>query len=107
LPASYTLQGEVKVTDKLPWTCAGFGEIWRGTWGSEKVAVKVIKITGAADPDKLKKVCAVTQVLTRNLRRQADHCSAIVQGGHHLEAIKAPKPIASIWCFYQHQTCRF
>lgn len=56
LPAPYTLQGEVKVTEKIPWTCTRFGEVWRGTWGPEKVAVKVIKITGAADPEKLKKV---------------------------------------------------
>lgn len=59
LPASYTLQGDVKVIDEVAWTCAGFSEVWRGTWGSEKVAIKVIKITGAADPGKLKKVCVV------------------------------------------------
>ena len=48
------------VTDTRPWTCAGYSEVWCGTWGGEKVAVKVIKITGSADPKKLKKVCAVT-----------------------------------------------
>ena len=61
LPASYTLLGEVTVTEMIPWTFAGFGEIWCGTWGCEKVAVKVIKITGATDPNKLKKVCGVGQ----------------------------------------------
>jgi len=60
LPASYTLEGEVTVTAKNPWTCAGFGEIWCGTWESEKVAVKIIKITGSANPAKLKKVFMVT-----------------------------------------------
>jgi hypothetical protein len=60
LPASYTLQGEVKVTDERPWTSAGFSEVWRGTLGCEKVAIKVIKITGSVDPDKLKKVCVAT-----------------------------------------------
>ena len=65
LPASYTLQGEVKVTDKIPWSHGGFGEVWCGTWGCEKVAVKVMAITGTADPKKLKKVRML--ILTRNL----------------------------------------
>ena len=65
LPASYTLQGEVKVVDPMPRTCAGFGEIWCGTWGSEKVAVKVIKITHDTNPEMLKKVCEV--ILACNL----------------------------------------
>jgi hypothetical protein len=56
LPASYTLQGEVKVTGGFPFACGGYGEIWNGTWGSEKVAVKFLKITSAANPEKVKKV---------------------------------------------------
>ena len=68
LPASYTLEGEVTVDSKCPWTCAGFGEIWYGTWGSEKVAVKVIKITSSADPEKLKKVCVITFTTTFYIR---------------------------------------
>ena len=62
LPASYTLQGEVEVTDRTPWTCAGFSEVWRGTWGCERVAVKVIKVTGTSDPRKLKKARTITQI---------------------------------------------
>ena len=60
LPASYTLQGEVIVSDGMPWAGGGFSEVWRGTLGCEKVAIKVIKKTIANDPEKLMKVCAVT-----------------------------------------------
>ena len=63
LPASYTLEGEVTITDKNPWTRGGFGEVWCGTWGSEKVAVKVIMITSSASPKKLKKVWVLTPLL--------------------------------------------
>jgi len=61
LPASYTLRGEVEVSDEGAWTSGGFSEVWRGTLGREKVAIKVIKMTGAASPEKLGKVRVVTQ----------------------------------------------
>ena len=41
----------------MPRTSGGFGEVWLGTWGCEKVAIKVIKATAAADPKELMKVC--------------------------------------------------
>ena len=105
LPASYTLHGEVEITDNRPWTHGGFSEVWRGTWRCEKVAVKVIIITGAANQDKLKKdklkkVCVVASC---NLRHQADICSAIVQRGPLLEAVESPKPVAFLWCFYTYR----
>jgi len=58
LPASYTLQGEVKVSEVRAWIGTGFSEVWRGILGSEMVAIKVIKVTGTSDPEKVKKVCA-------------------------------------------------
>lgn len=61
LPASYTLQGEVEVSDSKEWIYAGYSEVWRGTLGCEKVAIKVIKITRTADREKLKKVRVATQ----------------------------------------------
>ena len=60
MPASYTLQGEAIVSDERPWVSAGYSEVWRGTLGCEMVAVKVIKVTLTADPEKFKKVCAIT-----------------------------------------------
>ena len=55
----YTLEEEVTITAKYPWTCGSFGEVWYGIWGSKKVAVKVIKITSFTGLEKFKKVWAV------------------------------------------------
>jgi len=62
LPASYTLQGEVQVSDVCMWTAGGYSEVWRGTMGCKMVAVKVIKIGCASNSDlvKLKEVGVVT-----------------------------------------------
>ena len=62
LPASYTLQGEVRVADGQKWIAGGYSEVWRGTLGREKVAIKVITTGGAPNPDlkKVKKVGVVT-----------------------------------------------
>jgi len=62
LPASYTLQGEAQVSDGRKWTTGGYSEVWRGTLGCERVAIKVITTGGAPNPDlkRLKKVGVVT-----------------------------------------------
>ena len=56
LPASYTLRGEVSVSDQWPLNCGGYSEVWRGTLGCEEVAIKAIHVTISADPEKMKKV---------------------------------------------------
>jgi hypothetical protein len=61
LPASYTLQGEVEVSNMGRWGRAGFSVVWRGTLGREEIAIKVIDLRGGANPKKLKKVGVVTQ----------------------------------------------
>ena len=62
LPASYTLQGEVQFSDECMWITGGYSEVWRGTMGCKKVAIKVIMIGCAPNPDlvKLKNVGVVT-----------------------------------------------
>lgn len=58
LPASYTLQGEAIVPEEYEMAAGGYSEVWRGTRGLEKVAIKVIKTKGTLRWT-LKKVCAV------------------------------------------------
>ena len=62
LPASYKLQGVVEVSEMIARIGTGYSEVWRGTLGSENVAVKAIKMTFNTPLEDLKKVCAVTQL---------------------------------------------
>lgn len=61
LPASYTLEGEIEIPETRAWTFGGFSEVWCGTLGDKKVAIKVIKIAIATNPKKMKEVRVVTQ----------------------------------------------
>lgn len=102
LPQSYLIEEGLSTEGKIPFSTRGFTTLWKGRWGDNRVAIKMLRLGPDDDKDKIATVSRKTGDRPHKLTFMTTWCAEILQGSAAVAPPASPERTSRLWCLNDH-----